>query len=119
MRLIDADDLLEIIEKYCGDYDCHDNESFDKQAVRMAIRSAPTITPQNEWISVDKRLPDEHAQVLIWSAKWNIAEAGSYYNQHFWVHNEIGDGFIADNITHWMPLPTPPDCHPPERKDDT
>ena len=48
MRLIDADDLLEIIEKYCGDYDCHDSESFDKQAVRMAIRSAPTLTPQNE-----------------------------------------------------------------------
>ena len=48
MRPIDADDLLEIIEKYCGDYDCHDSESFDKQAVRMAIRSAPTLTPPNE-----------------------------------------------------------------------
>ena len=27
--------------------------------------------------------------------------------------------YIADNITYWMPLPTPPDCHPPERKDGT
>lgn len=44
MRPIDADDLLEIIEKYCGGYDCHDSESFDKTAVRMAIRSAPTLS---------------------------------------------------------------------------
>ena len=52
VRLIDADDLLEIIEKYCGDYNCHDSESFDKQAVRMAIRSAPTLTPPNEPLPV-------------------------------------------------------------------
>ena len=54
MRLIDADDLLEIIEKYCGDYNCHDSESFDKQAVRMAIRSAPTLAPQNEPLTLEQ-----------------------------------------------------------------
>ena len=54
MRPIDADDLLEIIEKYCGDYDCHDSESFDKQAVRMAIRSAPTLTQPNEPLTIEQ-----------------------------------------------------------------
>ena len=68
----------------------------------------PTLTPPNEWVSVEDRLPEGHAQVLMWSAKWNIAEAGSYYNKHFWVYSEIGDGYIADNITHWMYLPKPP-----------
>ena len=68
----------------------------------------PTLTPPNEWVSVEERLPEGHVQVLMWSAKWNIAEAGSYYNKHFWVYSEIGDGYIAEDITYWMPLPAPP-----------
>lgn len=74
---------------------------------RKALQSA--LTPPNEWVSVEKRLPEGHVQVLMWSEKWNIAEAGSYYNKHFWVYSEIGDGYIAEDITYWMPLPSPPE----------
>ena len=77
------------------------------------VKTQPTLTPQNEWISVEDRLPEGHVQVLMWSAKWNIAEAGSYWKQNFWVHNEIGDGYIAEDITYWMTLPAPP-----ERQED-
>lgn len=45
MRLIDADDTLDTIEKYCGDYFNHDDQSFDKNAVRIAIKMAETIDP--------------------------------------------------------------------------
>lgn len=45
MRLIDADDTLDTIEKYCGDYLIHDDQSFDKTAVRIAIKMAKTIDP--------------------------------------------------------------------------
>lgn len=45
MRLIDADDTLNTIEKYCGDYFNHDDQSFDKNAVRIAIKMAETIDP--------------------------------------------------------------------------
>ena len=83
------------------------------------IDEQPTLTPPNEWGSVEERLPENHAQVLMWSAKWNIAEAGSYYNGRFWVYSEIGDAYIADDITHWMPLPAPPDRRPPEGEEDT
>lgn len=82
--------------------------------MREWIERQPTLTPPNEWISVEERLPEGHMQVLMWSARWKIAEAGSYYNKHFWVYTEIGDGYIADNITHWMPLPKSPDRRPPE-----
>ena len=78
------------------------------------IQAMPTLTPPNEWVSVEERLPEGHVQVLMWSAKWNITEAGSYYNKHFWVYSEIGDGYIAEDITYWMPLPAPPDRRPPE-----
>ena len=83
------------------------------------VEYAPTLTPLNEWISVEERLPEGHMQVLMWSARWKIAEAGSYYNKHFWVYTEIGDGYIADNITHWMPLPEAPDSRLPEVEEDT
>ena len=73
------------------------------------VEYAPTLTPPNEWVSVEDELPEDNTQVLMWSARWKIAEAGSYYNQHFWVYSEIGDEYIADNITHWMPLPPQPD----------
>ena len=44
-RLIDADDTLDTIEKYCGDYFNHDDQSFDKNAVRIVIKMAETIDP--------------------------------------------------------------------------
>ena len=87
--------------------------------VLYIVENMPTLTPPNEWVSVEDELPEKNTQVLMWSARWKIAEAGSYYNQHFWVYSEIGDGYIADNITHWMPLPAPPDRRPPERQEDT
>lgn len=83
------------------------------------IEDAPTLTQPNEWISVEDRLPEGHMQVLMWSAKWGIAEAGSYYNSRFWVYNELGDGYVGDRITHWMPLPAPPNRRPPEGEEDT
>lgn len=73
------------------------------------VEYAPTLTPLNEWVSVEEKLPEDNTQVLMWSARWKIAEAGIYYNQHFWVYSEIGDGYIADNITHWIPVSSPPD----------
>ena len=110
VRPIDGDELLGI------------TRLLDTDAVRQSktaswlldqvlhdIQAMPTLTPPNDWVSVEERLPENHAQVLMWSAKWKIAEAGSYYNQHFWVYSEIGDAYIADDITHWMPLPEPPE----------
>lgn len=119
MRLIDADAL---IERKCKTYakgDCKHCTFWgdtwcDCNLTGMDLNNAPTLTQPNEWVNVEERLPENYADVLMWSAKWNIAEAGSYYNGWFWVHNEVGDAYIADNITYWMPLPEPPDRCPPK-----
>ena len=112
-RSIDSENLYQFLTdqrvKERGAYSKGVNTGLD--IARSALRNeqiAPTLTPQNEWVSVEERLPEGHVQVLMWSAKGNIAEAGSYYNKNFWVYSEIGDGYIADDITHWMPLPEPP-----------
>ena len=83
-------------------------KTVNPEASASVTLARPTLTPPNEWVSVEERSPENNAQVLMWSAKWNIAEAGSYYNERFWVYSEIGDAYIADDITHWMPLPAPP-----------
>ena len=111
MRPIDAVQVLNDINWHHKPTPVSEFESGFNRGLNQAmwiITHAPTLTPPNEWVSVEERLPEGHAQVLMWSAKWNIAEAGSYYNKHFWVYSEIGDGYIAENITHWIPLPAPP-----------
>ena len=117
MRMIDADRLKDAIYTDFWEHftQCHDSSQTALiDMVMYDIDEMPTITPPNEWVSVEERLPENNAQVLMWSAKWNIAEAGSYYNGRFWVYSEIGDRYIADDITHWMSLPAPPDRRPPE-----
>ena len=111
MRPVDADEAKRIAREYLTD-------PYHVISAVAVLDKTPTLTPPNEWVSVEKRLPENNAQVLMWSAKWKIAEAGSYYNGRFWVYSEIGDAYIADDITHWMPLPAPPDRRPPERQED-
>lgn len=114
-RAIDGDELLGIERLLDTDVIRQSKTaSWLLDQVLHDIQAMPTLTPPNEWVSVEERLPENNAQVLMWSAKWNIAEAGSYYNGRFWVYSEIGDAYIADDITHWMSLPEPPDRRPPE-----
>ena len=116
MRMIDADRLLNALNSVISDYTSEGKypDRFGIDDAINLVEDAPTLTPLNEWISVEERLPEGHMQVLMWSAKWGIAEAGSYYNSRFWVYNELGDGYVGDRITHWMPLPAPPNRRPPE-----
>ena len=120
-KVIDIQTVIEEIQSLLdiSSYSHHDMGFDGLKHVLDLIEKAPTLTPLNEWVSVEERLPEGHAQVLMWSAKWNIAEAGSYYNKHFWVYSEIGDGYIAEDITYWMPLPSSPDRHPLEGEENT
>ena len=68
----------------------------------------PTLTPPNEWVSVEERLPDELTMVLIYS--------GGIYDVAGWIEDEDGKICWTHNVKpqFWMPLPAPPDRRPPE-----
>lgn len=66
------------------------------QAATMA-REAPAITPPNKWISVEERLPME-GTVLATDGNVVITAPSS---------SVTADG---PAITHWMPLPEPPEA---------
>lgn len=62
---------------------------------------------EHKWISVDERMPDNYAPVLVCSNRGIIwcaeVEDGDFYPDEF--PNLPREGF---EITHWMPLPEAP-----------
>ena len=83
------------------------------------IQVMPTLTPPNEWVSVNERLPTDERPVLVFvgyaDTMTGFITTSSYFcfdeNPHWqW------DGLVRDEqrTLFWMPLPAPPNCRPPE-----
>ena len=89
------------------------------------ITRAPTLTPPNEWASVENALPPEHEPVLCivnGKPKPNITledayQLGSWNKADGWIIDEWLD-WEGANVTWWMKLPAPPDRRPSEGETD-
>ena len=66
----------------------------------------------SEWISVEDELPDNEQQVRT------LDNGGREFGCTFYYHENRGNkpyfkvnGYVwgHDNVTHWMPLPEPPE----------
>lgn len=84
----------------------------------FTLAPAPTLTPPNEWVSVDENLPDFDVPVLVYvkdifdnKGIINITKYTITYNL---TNNWLGYENSSFKITHWMPLPAPPNRRPPE-----
>lgn len=82
----------------------------------------PTITPQNEWVSVEERLPDFDVPVLVYvkdifdnKGTINVTKYTITYDL---TNNWLGYENSSFKITHWMSLPEPPNRHPPKGEED-
>ena len=73
----------------------------------------PTITPPNEWVSVKERLPGWLEDVLVRYENGKIAMN--------WVDSCGAFQFesIYGRVTHWMPLPAPPDSRTRKGEEDS
>ena len=122
-RAIDADRLLEMMS--------HWKPYMDMDKVRKAVQNMPTLTPQNEWVSVEDRLPEDDTSeykaqiaVLVLTDRESIKikkrtyHPGRVYYGKFYPERWDWGTFNDDRITHWMPLPAPPDRRPPEGEED-
>ena len=116
VRPIDAIELQRRMCALCNqDYFDEPCEPSDCVFIR-AINEMPTLTPPNEWVSVEDRLPEVGQEVLIY---WQNT---SQKAEHFELTHYDGDHwFLLDNterpwivVVAWMPLPAPPDRRPPE-----
>lgn len=129
MRVIDSEVafrfLTEQIVKETGAFSKGVNKGLN--IARSAIRNPdaiPTLTPPNEWVSVEERLPEYNPGTgakSYWVAKkdnagnWQmkIAQYCDYgYAMTMDAETEVTwrdwDFTKIVNVTHWMPLPAPP-----------
>ena len=76
----------------------------------------PTLTPPNEWVSVDKKLPQCGVPVLIGNPHWDYPVVASYAGSGVWM--DSWHQKMTFTPTCWMPLPEPPgkDNNAPTKK---
>lgn len=109
--------LTEQIVKETGAFSKGVNKGLN--IARSAIRNPdaiPTLTPPNEWVSVEESLPNDK-QIVLFRQK-----NGFIYCAEYFAGNSLCspswfidcDCWEAKEVTHWMPLPTPPDRRPPD-----
>ncbi len=90
----------------------------------LVPENAPILTPPNEWVNVEERLPTDERPVLVFvgyaDTMTGFITTSSYFcfdtNPHWqW------DGLVKDEqrTLFWMPLPAPPDRRPPEGEEDS
>lgn len=86
------------------------------ESVLEWAQTLPTLTPPNEWISVDERLPDEELnQIKRLFPGENEVEVlvmieGAYIaTTLYWDGEKFYDETSTYEVTHWMPLPAPPE----------
>ena len=126
-RMIDADRLLRELTALS-----HGQvwPGWTYDGIRLLIERQPTLTPPNEWVSVEERLPEYNPGTgakSYWVAKkdnagnWQmkIAQYCDYgYAMTVDAETEVTwrdwDFTKIANVTHWMLLPAPPDRRPPE-----
>lgn len=121
VRPIDGEALLKELTCDFTGTPFHGNKKVTIGEVRRIIESMPTLTPPNEWVSVEERLP-ENGQIVLFHQK----DGFIYCDEYFAGNALMSPGWFIDNdcwdakeVTHWMPLPAPPDNRPPEGEEDT
>ena len=108
MRLIDADAVL---DRYYAEYERQDicDGAEDREWLMKCLNEAPTLTPPNEWVSVEDTVPDPGERVL---ATDGIFVGEAYRTSADSWHRHTGfpwrDGVTGRTVKYWMPLPAPP-----------
>lgn len=122
VRPIDANELYRIEKLLDTDIVRQDKVALNLlEQVLYDIQHVPTLTPPNEWVSVEDAFPPKNESVLCivsGKPKPNITlkdayQLGSWNKADGWIIDEWLD-WEGANVTWWMKLPEPPDRRPPE-----
>ena len=108
MRLIDADALMEQIERLKQE-EVSEKASRDELNILAGIEYTQDIVEHlptvGGWVSVKDRLPETEGLHLCWT---QFYEAESHYQINHWID---GRWYWHNNmeVRYWMPLPEPPE----------
>lgn len=128
VRPIDGNELYRIEKLLDTDIVRQDKVALNLlEQVLYDIQHVPTLTPPNEWVSVEERLPKYNIREdgelisskilcycetdktvhLVVSQKFYTGRKGEIVHPVFRYYDEWGDEI--ENVSHWMPLPAAPD----------
>ena len=115
VRLIDANALIQAFWD-----DIANGNQYDYSDTEELINNAPTIDPESlrpQWIGVNDRLPEQcgmgcllcgtncYGQQRVFEGFTGYMEGGKFQ----WHTNLKDINLDVWNVTHWMPLPNPPE----------
>lgn len=104
MRPIDADAMLAELKPVTYEMEHSAVTIADMSNImRDWVKRQPTLTPPNEWVSVEERLPKEKQRVIV-----RCERVGTSVGWILWGNWMADIGPDAGKVTHWMPLPAPP-----------
>ena len=113
---IDRAELRATIQKWIDAHtDVDDTDGVGLlEDVLWEINAQPTLTPPNEWVSVEDRLPASGQNVIATNGSdvgeaWYASLSRSWYR-----YNGLEWNRICREVTHWTPLPEPPGRRPTE-----
>lgn len=113
--LIDREYLFKTVEQMekIGTTDNENDSAVSTNAVLDIIDNAPSV---NRCISVKDALPDTDGEYLVYTDHYEIAEYDTELQQFGHTDeykDEMGYNIVEwyelNNVTHWMPLPKPPE----------
>lgn len=105
VRPIDGNELYQIEKLLDTDIVRQDKVALNLlEQVLYDIQHVPTLTPPNEWVRVEERLPEEKQRVIV-----RCERVGTSVGWILWGRWMTDIGPHAGDVTHWMPLPAPPD----------
>lgn len=87
--------------------------------LELKLRAAKELAPK--WIPVTEQLPKDRGDVLavvFWHETWRVKMARCIPERNEWY---VHVGFADRNdvlVSHWMPLPVPPDRRSPKGESD-
>ena len=134
-RMIDAEKYMELLKEQYLHHKSVGNSQAAKawQGAMQLLYDMPTLTPPNEWVSVEEKLPETGDRYIVlikqkypWEKEWEFnVDVACYTFDDGYIDN-CWDTFVdwlegqETHVTHWMPLPAPPNRRPPkgEKNDD-
>ena len=116
-RMIDGDKLVENLRLIATCWSVspfvskekHEGAADMLREVEREVKEAPTLTPPNEWVSVEDTVPDPGERVLATDGIF-VGEAYRSSANSWFRHTGFPwrDGVTGRTVRFWMPLPAPP-----------
>ena len=118
--MTDREKLIELIQKAkdecVNDYSDHtENEYIADRLLDNGVTFETDTNVGSKWIPVTERLPEKNGEYLCRYVFGDYCEMPFYQALHYYAagerphfQHELEGGSPKMKVTHWMPLPEPP-----------